>query len=297
MNSYKSKVMTHAQALWVMVAVTLMWSIAGVVARHLEYAKGFEMTFWRSFFNFLALLILLPALRGRAVFSEIRKEGKALWISGLAWGVMFTAFMMALGLTSVANVLVTGAVGPLLSALLARVFMGQRIAARTWVAIVLAGVGMGYMYGAQLDLGASMLGTWVALLVPLAAAVNWTLVQRSHAHGHDIDLTLSVLIGAAVSCVVSLPLALPFSASAHDLSLLALLGLVQLAIPCVLAVLCAKALKPPEMALLALLEVIFGIALAWLGAHEVPGREVLVGGAVVMGALVLNETLAWRQRR
>ena len=78
--------------------------------------------------------------------------------------------------------------------------------------------------------------------------------------------------------------------------LLALLGLVQLAIPCVLSVLCASVLKAPEVALLALLEVIFGILLAWIGANEVPGASVLTGGALVIAALVLNELIGWRQR-
>ena len=67
---------------------------------------------------------------------------------------------------------------------------------------------------------------------------------------------------------------------------MALLGVVQLAIPCVLAVRCGRVLKAPEMALLGLLEVIFGILLAWLGAGEVPQSTVLLGGTVVIGALV-----------
>jgi drug/metabolite transporter (DMT)-like permease len=71
----------------------------------------------------------------------------------------------------------------------------------------------------------------------------------------------------------------------------------QLAIPCVLSVLCARVLKAPEVALLALLEVIFGIGLAWIGAGETPAPSVLTGGALVIGALVFNELLALRGRR
>jgi drug/metabolite transporter (DMT)-like permease len=87
------------------------------------------------------------------------------------------------------------------------------------------------------------------------------------------------------------------SASTHDLQLLALLGLVQLAIPCVLAVICARVLQAPEVSLLALLEVIFGIALAWWGANEVPKPQVLQGGLLVLMALATNEWLGWRQRQ
>ena len=118
-----------------------------------------------------------------------------------------------------------------------------------------------------------MAGTLVALCVPLAGACNWTVVQHAHAKGHEIDLVPAVLIGAAISPLVTLPLAWPFQANAHDIGLLAFLGLIQLAIPCVLSVICARVLKAPEVALLALLEVIFGIALAWIGAGEVPASQ------------------------
>ena len=209
---------------------------------------------------------------------------------------MFTAFMVALTLTTVANVLVTMALGPLLTALVAWIFTSYLIAARTWLAIALAGVGIVWMYGGQADLSAQLTGTLVALLVPIAAACNWTVVQHSHAHGQKIDLIPAVLVGAAISALVTLPLAWPFAATPHDIGLLAFLGLTQLAIPCVLSVWCASKLKAPEISLLALLEIIFGILLVWAGANEVPDNSVLYGGALVIGALVMNEILGWKDK-
>ena len=279
-----------------MILVTLMWSTAGVVTRQLEVARSFEVTFWRSFFTAASLLMILPFFQGRAVFTNILNGGKSLWLSGICWSVMFTAFMVALTLTTVANVLVTLALGPFITALMARVFIGHRIPARTWAAIALASAGIAWMYGGQIDLGSQLAGTLVALLVPLAGACNWTVVQHSRTHGQNVDLVPAVLVGAAISALATLPLAFPFSATPHDIGLLALLGLFQLAIPCALAVLCASVLKAPEVALLALLEVIFGILLAWFGAGEIPGSSVLTGGSVVIGALVVNDLIGWRQR-
>lgn len=287
--------LTHSRAVWLMVAVTLMWSIAGVVTRHLEHARSFEVTFWRSLFTLLALVVILPALQGRAVFASMRRSGGALWISGVCWSVMFTAFMVALVLMPVANVLVTMAAGPLLTALVSWAFIGHRIAARTWVAIAVAGLGIGWMYGSQMA-GLPVVGTLVALCVPVAAAINWTVVQHSQRLGHRVDLVPAVLVGAVISVLATLPLAMPFEASRWDLGLLALLGVVQLAIPCVLAVRCGRVLQAPEMALLGLLEVIFGILLAWLGAGERPAPAVLTGGALVIGALVFNELLGWKEQ-
>ena len=279
-----------------MVGVTALWSTAGVVTRHLEQARSFEVTFWRSCFTMLSLFVILPLWQGRAVWSRMPWRSPYFWLSGVCWSVMFTAFMLALTLTAVANVLITMALGPLLTALITRIFLRHRLPARTWGAIVLAGAGIAWMYGSQLSTGAPnfLLGSAVALCVPIAGAVQWTLVQKSHAEGLDLDLVPSVLIGALLSSLFTFPLAWPFQASAHDVALLATLGLFQLAIPCTLSVICARVLKAPEVSLLALLEIVFGIALAWWGAHEAPQPSVLLGGALVLSALLMNEFLAWK---
>ena len=288
--------LSHGQAVGLMVANAAMWSIAGVVTRQLDSAQGFEITFWRSLFTVLSLLVLLPLTQGRAVFKDMRQGGASLWLSGVCWSVMFTAFMLALTMTTVANVLITMAMGPFFTALVARLVLGQRIDARTAGAIVLAGLGIAWMFGAEVATQ-GWLGFVVALCVPMAAAVNWTVVQRAEVRGLSVDLAPGVLIGAAISCLVTLPMSMPFQAVGSDVAWLALLGLVQLAIPCLLSVACAKVLKAPEVSLLALLEVVFGIFLAWWGAGEAPSASVLSGGLMVLGALLVHQGLAWRERQ
>ena len=294
--------MTHRRAVWLMVGVTLMWSIAGIVTRQLDSARGFELTFWRSLFNALALVVMLGWMRGpAALWRTLRGGGRALWTSALCWCVMYTAFMVALSLTTVANVLVTMALAPLLTALASRVALGHRLARRTWGAIVVAGAGIAWMYGAEL--GGSdarhLAGTAVALGVPIAAAINWTLLQHLYRHASSeapSDMLAPVLLGACLSAALTLPLALPLAATPHDLRLLALLGVVQLAIPCLLAVRAARVLSAPEVSLLGLLEVVFGVLWVWLGSDEAPSAAVLGGGALVLGALAANEALALRRR-
>jgi len=293
--------LTHRQAVALMVAVTLMWSIAGIVTRHLDGARSFELTFWRSLFNALALLLMLGWMRGpMRLWRTLRDGGRALWISGVCWGVMYTAFMVAISLTEVANVLVTMSIAPLLTAIAARVALGHRLAPRTWAAIVVAGAGIAWMYGAELS-GSDprhLIGTAVALCVPIAAAINWTLLQHVHHAGvkdSADDMLAPVLLGALLSAAATLPLSLPFAATPHDLALLGLLGVVQLAIPCLLAVRVARVLSAPELSLLGLLEVVFGVAWVWLGTDEAPSFAVLGGGALVLGALAANEALALRR--
>ena len=284
-----------------MVLCALMWSIAGVVSRWLDSARGFEVTFWRSAFNALALVLMLGWLRGPAtLWRTIRQGDRIFWVSAICWAVMYTAFMLALTLTSVANVLITMALGPLFTALGARIFLGHRLPARTWGAIVVAGLGIAWMYGSEVGFGGGthLLGVLVALAVPVAAATNWTLMQHLH-HGDEApgDILPAVLMGAVLSALVTLPLALPFSATPHDLGLLGLLGVVQLAIPCLLAMVVSRVLKAPEISLLGLLEVVFGVLWAWLGAGEAPSVPVRGGGALVLGALVVNEWLGMRAPR
>jgi drug/metabolite transporter (DMT)-like permease len=295
--------MTHRRALALMILVTLLWSIAGVVTRQLDQARSFEVTFWRSLFCALALGVALSWMRGAELWRGLWRSPWPVWVSGVCWAVMFTAYMVALTLTTVANVLVTMAVGPLITALFARVFLHHRLPARTWAAIGIGGLGIAWMFWQEAGVGVSLVGTLVAFAVPLAAATNWTVLQHV-GHGSTDpdeaapqDMLPALLIGGIISAAVTLPLAWPLQASGHDLGLLAMLGVVQLAVPCLLVVRLTRELPAPEIALLGLLEVVFGVAWVWLGANERPGASALQGGALVLGALVLNEFLALRKRR
>ena len=288
---------TRNRAVWTMVAAAAMWSIAGVVTRMLESVQSFELTFWRSLFTAICLLVFLRVLQGPGVLQRLIKAPKQLWLSGLCWSVMFTAFMVALTLATVAEVLVTMSVGPLLTALVARIFYKQSIQLPTWIAIVIAGAGMFWMYAeppsasatsSALTLAGLPLGTLIGFLVPTAAAVNWCVVQQAQKTGDSLDLLPAVLVGAVISGFFTFVLAWPLHSSAHDIAWLALLGLVQLAIPCTLLVFCARILSAPEISLLSLLEVLFGIFLAWVGAGEEPSARVIGGGALVIVGLVVN---------
>jgi drug/metabolite transporter (DMT)-like permease len=200
---------------------------------------------------------------------------------------MFTAFMVALSLTTVANVLVTMSLSPLFTAIFARVFLRQPIPARTWAAIVVASGGIAWMFGGQM--GGPLAGVFVALGVPLAAASNWCLLQKVGDRG---DMLPAVLVGALISMAVTLPLAWPLRAGAHDLALLAGLGVFQLAVPCLLAVRLARELPSHEIALLGQAETLLGVLWAWLFAGEHPGGAALIGGSLVLIALIANEALA-----
>lgn len=287
--------MPRNQAVTLMVISTVLWSIAGVVTRHLDAAQSFEVTFWRSLANSLTLLIALSCLRGNAFWNDFRHGGWTLWLSGLCWATMYTAFMVAMMLTTVANVLVAMSVGPLIAAIFSRCFLKRRLPGATWLSIGLAGIGIAWMFGHGATDELSLRGTLIALLPPLAGACNWTLLEASA--DRNRDMSSAVFIGATVSALITWPLAMPFQATAHDLGLLGLLGVVQLAVPCVLAVRAARSLQATEISLLGLLEVIFGVLWVWLWGNETPSPETLTGGLLVLGALIFNELAGLHRRR
>jgi len=267
-----------------MVLAPVLWSTAGVVTRHVERALPFEQVFWRSLFAFVFILLFLLS-RKRNPWSAIRAAGGPGLVSGAMWAVMFTAFLFALALTTTANALVMMSVSPLVTALLARAFLSDPLPLRTWIAAFAAAAGIVWMFSGNLKSG-HLAGMLVALVIPIAAAVNVVTLRASAA---KLDLVPAVMLGGGISCLIALPFALPFSATPGDIGLLAFLGFFQLGLPCMLLVIASRTLLAPEIALLGLLEVVLGPLWAWLGAGETPAESTLLGGMIVLGALAANE--------
>ncbi|MBI1942549.1 MAG: DMT family transporter [Betaproteobacteria bacterium] len=280
-----------------MVIAPVLWSLGGVLTRQVESPRPLELAFWRSLFCALFVAAVLLAFKAGNPLVAIRKAGVAGLISGAMWGLMFTSFIVALTLTTVANVLVVCSLGPLFTALLAFAVLREPIPPRTWLAIVVAALGMAAMFGAGFTAAEPrhIFGTLLALSIPVAAAINVVVLRKAGAH---LDLVPAVLLGALLSVAASLPWALPLAAGARDLGVLAVLGVFQIGLPCMLLVLAARTLSAPEIALLGLLEVVLGPLWAWLGAGEVPGAATVAGGALVLAALAGNELalLAGRAR-
>jgi len=283
-------------ALALMVVPPLLWRLAGVLTRQIQSAGAFQLAFWRSSFAAAFVFVALSLLQEQRPFATLREAGLPGLVSGAMWAVMFTCFIVALTLTTVANVLVVSSLGPLCTALLAWFMLREPIPARSWLAIVAASLGMGAMFGAGFSASEPrhLAGLALSLTIPVAGAINIVVLRRSAAH---LDLMPAVMLGALISAAVTLPFALPFAASPRDLLVLATLGVFQLGVPCMLLVLVSRTLTAPEIALLALLEVVLGPLWTWLGAGEVPAGTTLLGGAIVLAALAGNEAAALAERK
>jgi len=273
-----------------MIAAPVLWSSAGVVTRHIERTPPFEQVFWRSLFAFVFVFVVLLFQRAHP-WKAVRNAGVPGLVSGLMWALMFTAFLFALSLTTTANALVVMSVSPLLTAVFASLFLKDPVPLGTWLAAGAAAIGIAWMFGASVE--GHLVGMAIAFVIPVAAAINVVVLRAAAA---KLDLVPAIMLGGALSCLIALPFALPFSSTPRDLALLAFLGFFQLALPCMFLVLASRALLAPEIALLGLLEVVLGPLWAWLGAGEVPAQSTVLGGIVVLGALVANEVYTARQQ-
>ena len=279
--------MTHLRAATTIIGACFLWSTAGIVARLLQHTESWEVTFWRSFFAALSMTGILIVTRRGGAWAAVRAAGWPGVVSGAMFCTMFTCFMLAVTRTTVANALVVNSLYPVFAAVLGWLVLGTPLRAYTWVAIAAAVAGMAWMFTSGLGDGLS--GTLIAFAVPVAAAVNVVTLRK---WGRSVDLAPAVLIGALLSALITLPFALPFETSGHDLALLAALGLFQLAVPCMMLVVASRYLPPAEVALLTLLEAVLGPLWAWLGVGERPASATLAGGGIVLLAIAGNEMIA-----
>jgi drug/metabolite transporter (DMT)-like permease len=275
-----------------MLGATACWATAGMLVRNMDLRDGWEITFWRSLFMTLVISGVLMYQYRSATLAHFRAVGSSGVITGALWALMYMCFILALGRTTVANVLVLSAVAPFSSALLGRVVLGERVPGRTWAAMTVAFAGILLMFVEAVGAG-GLAGNLIALIIPIAFGVNVTLLRRMHAR---VDMVPTLVLSGVISMAVTLPLALPFTPSAKDLGLLAIMGAVQLGLGLVLMMMATPHLAAAEIGLLAVTETLFGPLLTWLAVGERPGALTLAGGGIAIGALVINELLALRSR-
>ena len=282
-----------------MVCITLMWSSAGVISRHLQASNGWDIAFWRSAFTAVFVGAYWLYQRKWDGVKQDLSAGAYFWASALCWAIMFSCFMLAMSYTTVGHVLLTMSVGPVLTAVFARVFFKQTVAGYTWTATVLVGCGLAYMFGNDLahQSNKAMVGVLIAFCVPLAGAFNFVVLQHASRAHLQINLMPAVCVGAVFSALACLIMATPFGVSSSDLSWLAGLALFQLAIPCVWVVWVSARLPAAEVSLLQILEIIFGTLWAWLWANESPSAATLWGGGFVVLVLIVNACLGLLRSR
>ena len=279
-----------------MLGAGLCWSLGGIIVRSLTVSDVWEIVFLRALFMVVFLGTLLLALRGRGALASVRAIGRAGMISGVCLALQIYCFILALQNTTAANTFVLMSLSPLTAALAGQLFLRERIAWHTGLAIAVALGGVVIMFGEGVG-GGRWRGNFFALCVPILYACQILFVRKVQGVGGQApDLLPTVFVAGLMAMLPALLLGWPLEAAARDVSLLALMGCVQLGLGCWLMTLAVPHLRAAEMGLLALSETVLAPLWVWIGVGEAPGSAALAGGLLIVGARVVNAGITLRSR-
>lgn len=263
------------------VGAAALFSTAGIIVRHIDL-PAWDVSFWRSAFVVLTLLPLL-AWRWRAVWIDVRNAGPSLVASAALLAGSFVAFILALGLAPVANVLLMFGATPFVTALLARLFLHEPLHRHTVVAMAVAAGGLGLSVAGSLD-GSAVAGMAVAGIVVLCMSGNYVVVR----HRRDVGMAPAIWLAGLLSGLVALPFAAPQNVTWGQLPWLLALSPGQLLGGLLLYMASLKRIPAGRAALLGLLELVLGPIWVWLFDGERPDDLTLLGGGVVIAAAAAN---------
>ncbi|MBM3532628.1 MAG: DMT family transporter [Alphaproteobacteria bacterium] len=282
----------RAKGVYLTLAAALGLSLGGVLVRHAE-ASAWEIVFWRSITMSLVLIAFLGVQHGRRMIAEIVRTGWAGVLCGLFLAGTFFGFVLAVQSTTVANTVVIMSTTPFFAAVFGRVVLGEAVGARTWAALAVAAVGITIMCWDSLDTATGLIGNLYALGLALCYAAHLVTIR---AVGGKVDMVPSVLIAGGTAIIVALPFAWPLDTDSRSIAVSVIMGTVQVGLPLIFVTMAARYLAAAEVALLAMLEVILGPLWVWIILGEHPTALALVGGALVVGALLGNTLAAFGLR-
>ncbi len=246
--------------------------------------------FWRGLLLGVAMTLFV-LVRYRGDLAQI--IGRLRHPTHLAVAVLFAAssigWVTAITLTSVANTLFIVACAPLFAAILARIFLGERVPRRTIVTIIIAIGAMGVIFAEGLGRG-DLSGN----LAAVATALAWAgmVVVLSHAQIDDPApaMALSGYMIAGLAIIVAPTVAVV----TLDMLWLGLLGFIVLPISFFMIMLGPRHLPAPEVSLIMLLEAVLGPIWAWWFISQTPSPVTLIGGAVILGVLAIHFAVGLR---
>jgi drug/metabolite transporter (DMT)-like permease len=261
------------------------WSTAGVLQRQLTLDTPTQV-FGRAVFAALALLAYVAVVergRVREAFASVGLAGVGV---ALCVAIASASFIAALDHTSVARVLFIMAVAPVLAALLARLTLGEPISGRTIPAMVLALAGVALMVGSPGQ--GSLVGDGLSIAAASAFATMIVITRWRQ----DVSMAPATCLSQFLLVAAFLPFADPGEIGGADVGWLAALGIGQIGLGFALLTVGARLIPAAQVGLITLLEVVLGPLWVWLALDERPSSLTLVGGAIVIVAIVLQTRAA-----
>lgn len=248
--------------------------------------ESFSLLFWRG--------LLMSLMVG--LWCRYRYPGKPLFYrdwpsirSGLLYALSAIFFVTAINHTSVANVLVIISAQPLFAALTARLFIGEKSSAITWISIIICMFGIGWVMKDSWS-APSLTGDLLALGCALSLSAKFV---NDRAVKHR-DMTPALITGGLFIALASLFNASPLALSGADWGWMLLLCVIIIPTAFILITLGPTRITAAEVGMLMLLETVFGPLLVWLFLGEAPSASAMQGGGLVIGTLLLHGYIKWR---
>jgi drug/metabolite transporter (DMT)-like permease len=265
------------------VGAAIAWSTAPFFTRLLPY-DSWTILFWRGLFGGGLIMVLMVLLQGRAGLRDLTRMDKNGWLVASFSTLAMIAFIPSLQLTDVSNVAIIIATGPFLAAALAWIWLREIPHLRTMLASVVALCGVTIIVGSARS-GSDVIGIALACFMALAIAAMTVMVRRHK----DTSMVAAAAMSNILGSVISIPFAHGIAGiTGFDLLILAMFGCFQVALGLTLFFLGSRLLPSGQAALISTLETPLMPFWIWVGFGEVPTLRVLVGGALVMGAVIAD---------
>lgn len=256
-------------------------------------AESLTIAFWRSSVAGLLILAGVLAVQGPGAFRATARTGRAGLIYVVLIGLASPGFVMAISLTSVANAVFIFSTIPVFSALFSRIFLGEPIRRRTVLTMAVVAVGLAIIaYGS----GTSQISSWTGDAFALGVSATFAGALTAVRMVRATSMVPAIPVAYLLSALLVWPFAAPTQILTSQIGLVLMHG-AFIACATSLMTLGPRYLSVPEVSLLLLLESVLAPLLVWAVVGENPGPWAMMGGAVVIGALVASNVLALRRWR
>ncbi len=260
----------------------VVWSTAGFFTRLITVGL-WTMLVWRNVFGGLSMMLYLLVTKRRDLLASFAGLGSVGWLAALINGLSMICYLGALRHTSVANVVVIYATAPFVAAALAWVLFRDAASRRTLLAGLVAVVGVAITVGGA-PRSSGLTGDVLALAMTFGLAM-FTVILRHH---RKASMVSAAGASAWIGALIALPFASKLAVSSHQLGNLALFGITSPAIALTLYTIGARYLHPARTALISALDVPIAPIWVWLAFNQRPALASIVGGSVVMLAVIGN---------
>jgi drug/metabolite transporter, DME family len=277
------------------VAAASCWSLGGVLVRLTDGIDSWQIVLYRSLTVLLLMGGWMALTHGRRTVAVIRHAGLNAIAAGIAIGLAGLCFVLSLFYTTVAQSIFMSGVAPFCAALLGWWLLGERVSRAILAAMTIALIGLGIMVAGSVG-NSSFVGTLLALFSAFCFSCYSVLLR----YGQQSDMTVALIWNAlflSALCLIALLAPTPLrdafgpgelAVGWYNFIWLTIMGAVQLTLGLVLFTLASRSVPAAQLTLLALVEPTLGPVWAFLAVNEIPPASTVIGGVVVMSAIVIQ---------